>query len=222
MSEELLFDGSSGDPTVVWYDPGGTTGWTVFSVHPDALLDPECRVMDNITHFGCGEIYGNEFMQVDAMIALSEAWPGAVLGTEQFVMYDSSAGRKDSNLLVLERLNAAFRYGLHQRRLPLVEVKLPGGKRTHTPPILLGEDGRPIRVDPPKVYRQNAAIAMESVTDARLKAWGYWERTTGLVHARDAIRHALTFLKRVKTQPRLRAEAFPRLTGPILRSPGHE
>lgn len=40
-------------------------------------------------------------------------------------------------------------------------------------------------------YRQSASAAKNTVTDARLKAWGYYERTGGLEHARDATRHAL-------------------------------
>lgn len=181
MEEGLLYDGSSGDPTVVWYDPGGVTGWAVISVHPDALLSPEYLVLDNITHFACGEFYGNEFAQVDQMVELADAWPGAALGTEGFVMYDSSAGRKDDNLLSLVRLNAAFRY----------EMARHGRTR--------------------RVFRQFAALAKQQVTNERLKAWNYWGATAGSTHARDAVRHDFTFLKRIKLSAKLRAQAFPGL-----------
>lgn len=175
---EVLYDGTSGDPTVVWYDPGGTSGWSVFSVHPDALTDPEVRVLDNITHFACGQFTGSEFDQVDQMIELADAWPGAALGTEHFILQQF---RKDENLLVLVRLNAAFRY----------EMRRHGRDR--------------------KVHRQNAQLAMTTVTDKRLQAWGYAERSRGLPHARDSIKHNITFLRRLKTNPALLAETFPKL-----------
>jgi hypothetical protein len=202
---EVLYDGTSGDPTVIWFDGGGTTGWAVISVHPDALTDPECRVMNNLTHFAVGEFYGNEFMQVDQMIALTEEWPGAAIGLEHWVHYDSSAGRKDDNLTSLVRINAAFRYGLHLRLLGT------GG-------MLLTPEGEPVRREVPKVYRQ-AAHMMRSISDAALQRSYFagvdlYRLTRGSEHKRDATRHGVTFLKRLKTQPSLRKEAFPALTPP--------
>jgi hypothetical protein len=178
MDGEVLYDGTSGDPTVVWYDPGGTSGWAVISVHPDALTDPGVRILDNIEHMAYGEFTGSEFDQVDAMLDLADSWPGAAIGTEHFILQQF---RKDEELLSLVRLNAAFRY----------EMVRHGRTR--------------------RVHRQNAQLAMTTVTDDRLRAWGFWGRTAGLPHARDAIRHNITFLKRLKTQPKLRAEVFPNL-----------
>lgn len=176
---EVLYDGTSGDPTVVWYDPGGTCGWTVFSVHPASLLEPDVRVLDNVHHFSWGEFTGTEFDIVDQMLDLADAWPGAALGTEHFILQQF---RRDENLLSLVRLNAAFRYEL---------VRHGRNRRLH---------------------RQSASLAMTSVTDERLKSWGYWERTAGQPHARDAIRHDLTFLKRLRSQPKLLKEVFPKIT----------
>ena len=171
-----MFDGTSGNPTVVWFDPGGVSGWSVFSVHPDALWDPSCLLLDNITHFACGQFVGSEFAMVDAMLELCDAWPGAALGTEQFKLRKFS---QDDNLLVLVRLNSALAYEL----------------RRH------GRDRR--------LYRQQPSLAFSTVTDARLKSWGYWSRTEGMKDARAAVQHNLTFLKRLKTQPKLRKEVFP-------------
>lgn len=174
-------DETSGYPTVVWYDPGGTTGWTVFTVHPESLTDPEIRVLDNVEYHACGEFYGDEFKQVDQMLELADAWPHAALGTENFVMYDSSRGRKDNDLLTLVRLNAAFAYALKRN----------------------GRDRR--------LYKQNAQLAMKSMDDSRLKVCGYYNCSRGSAHARDADRHGLIFLKSLKSKPPLRLECFPYL-----------
>lgn len=172
---------ASGFPTVVWYDPGGTSGWSVFTVHPESLTDPELRVMNNVLYHNCGEFYGDEFKQVDQMLELADQWLGAALGTEKFVMYDSSAGRKDENLMTLVRLNAALAYEL----------------RRH------GRD-RPL-------YRQGAAWAKGGMPDERLKVCGYYNCSRGSSHARDADRHGLMFLRALKSKPQLRLECFPNL-----------
>jgi hypothetical protein len=217
---EVLYDGTSGDPTIIWYDGGGTTGWAVISVHPDALTDPECRVLDNVTYFAAGEFYGNEFMQVDQMIALAEEWPGAVLGVEHWVLYDSSAGRKDENLVSLVRINAAFRYGLHLRGIEreLWTSGISGGEMLKRGiPTLLDDTGMPIKRPVPTVYRQNASFGKNDMKDSVLERAFFCGRslyslTRGSTHARDSTKHALTFLKRIKVQPKLRAEAFPALS----------
>jgi hypothetical protein len=178
---DLDLEEVSGDPTVVAYDPGGTTGWAVFTVHPDALLDPGIRVLANVEYHGCGQFYGDEYSQIDQMLELADAWPSAALVTENFVMYDSSRGRKDDALLTLVRLNAAFAYQLRRH----------GRER--------------------RLYRQNAALAMGAMPDERLKVCGYYNCSSGAPHARDADRHGLTFLRSLKSKPALRAEALPLL-----------
>jgi hypothetical protein len=220
MSIEVLYDGTSGDPTVTWYDGGGTTGWTVISVHPDALTDPECRVTDNITHFATGEFYGNEFMQVDQMIALAELWPGCALGVEHWVHYDSTHGRKDSNMTSLERINAAFRYGLYGRSM-LQGVCSAGLGKPIPLPALVDEEGKPIKRELPTVYRQNAQFMKEGMPLGVLATVSWNGRTLasrceGSEHERDATRHALLFLKRIKKDPRLRVEVFPALASARL------
>jgi len=62
-----------------------------------------------------------------------------------------------------------------------------------------------------RLWRQNPALAKTTITDDRLKIMGLYEQTVGKEHGRDALRHALTFWKRIKTQPALRKEVFPSL-----------
>lgn len=172
---EVLYDGSSGDPTVAWFDPGGSTGWTVISVHPLAISSPDYKVMENITHYACGQFLGSEFDMVDAMAALCRSWPGAAYGTEDFILLQQNTS---ATLLAPVRLNAALRY----------------------------EMGRKVRI-----HNQNAALAKTTMTDARLKDMGYLDQTIGQPHARDATRHAFTFLRRLKSNYALRKAVFPAL-----------
>jgi hypothetical protein len=44
--------------------------------------------------------------------------------------------------------------------------------------------------------KQSASLAMTTVTDDRQKEWGFW--LPGKPHARDAVKHNLTFLWRQK------------------------
>lgn len=74
----------AGFPTVIWFDPGGTTGWAVFTVHPDALDCDDFAVLDNIVHWDQGQIGGSEMEQIDAITELLELWDGAAVGCEDF------------------------------------------------------------------------------------------------------------------------------------------
>lgn len=185
MAEEkirlnLAYDGSSGDPTVVAFDPGGTTGWAVVSVHPVAVRDPAYSILDNLTHVTFGQFCGTELAMADAMIDLCEQWPGAVRLTEQFILMTHT---NSDALLSPVRLNAALRYGLH--------LKAKGTDR--------------------RVWNQTASMAKTTMTDERLAYCALIEPTRGKPHARDALRHALTFWKRVRTSYALGREAFPAL-----------
>jgi hypothetical protein len=67
-----------------------------------------------------------------------------------------------------------------------------------------------ISYDSPRtIFLQMPSLAMSTVTDPRLKSWGFYK--PGSVHARDATRHAITFLRRSKENTRLRRTAWPAL-----------
>jgi hypothetical protein len=171
-----LYDGTSGDPTVIAFDPGGSTGWSLFQVHPDSLIDPEVMILDNVLYFACGEFYGTEMSQVDAMLSLVDEWPGSALVTEDFIL-DTKVTSQE--VLSPVRLNAAFKY---------------------TASRLLSRH----------VWVQNREQAFSTVTDDRLqKLHRYWNATVGQEHARDAVKHNLTFMRRLKQQPKLLARVFP-------------
>lgn len=58
-------------------------------------------------------------------------------------------------------------------------------------------------------YQQTASQAKVTATDDRLKMAGLYR--PGLPHAVDAARHAVVFLRRARVDPDLRADAWPRL-----------
>lgn len=144
---------------VLALDPGGTTGWAIFQVHPDAMGgDPDFPVMDNVEWWTAGEIEGEQPDQLDQLVALINEWPAARLVTEQFKVRSIQA------LLDPAEINAALKWAVRPRYFVF----------------------------------QNPDMAMKTVTDDRQKSWGYW--IPGKPHARDAVKHAITFLKRRKEQ----------------------
>lgn len=151
---------------VLSFDPGDTTGWAIFQVHPDAMGgDPAFPVMENIEWWTCGEVGGKIHENADAMIELVHAWPGARLTSESFMI------RQRAVELSPCELNAIVSWAIRPRYFVM----------------------------------QSSALALSTVTPERLKSWGYW--VPGKEHARDAISHALTFLKRKKDQE-VRAARF--------------
>lgn len=145
---------------VLALDPGGTSGWSIFGVHPEAMGgDPDVHVLGqygNLLFWSAGEFTGKQHNQVDQIVDLANAWPTARLVTEDFK---------------LRQLNA---------ELSPVEIN-----------ATIGWALRPRYWVP-----QMAALAMETVTDERQKALGFW--VPGKPHARDAVKHGITFLKRQK------------------------
>lgn len=68
----------------------------------------------------------------------------------------------------------------------------------------LSEDPRPILLQMP-------SLAKSTVTDPRLKQWKLYR--PGEEHARDSLRHAITFLRRCTKDQRLRKLAWPSIYG---------
>jgi hypothetical protein len=60
--------------TLVTYDPGGTTGWSVWAVHMHAMIDDKAKILRNIVAWSCGEIFGDELDQVSEMLDLAKEW----------------------------------------------------------------------------------------------------------------------------------------------------
>lgn len=52
--------------------------------------------------------------------------------------------------------------------------------------------------DSRQIILQQPSLAMTTITDDRLRRLGYWTPLSGQPHARDAVRHSITWLRRAK------------------------
>jgi len=182
--------------TVIAIDPGGTTGWSLISVHPGALIEPNASVLDNIfTHqhgqVDCGSHRGNlgsslhsgistdgECSGIYDLAKFCYTWPCAAVVIEDFQLRQF---RKDRDLLSPVRITAALEYCLWRK-----------GRDAHF---------------------QEPADAKRVCTDERLKRWQMYDPVGSMVHARDADRHAILFLRKCKANAEFRKNAFPYLYG---------
>lgn len=192
QDDEITYDAA----TIIAIDPGGTTGWALISVHPEALTDPSAKVLDNIHihqhgEVDCGSHRGNlgtslhsgistdgEFSGVYDLAKFINGWPSAAVVIEDFVLRTQ---RMDRELLSPVRVTSALGYCLWRK-------------------------GRDYHV-------QSPADAKRVCTDERLKEWRMYDPYGSLRHARDADRHAILFLRKAKQSKRFRSEAWPHLYG---------
>lgn len=102
------------DPTVFAVDPGGTTGWSVLSVRPEALADPKVLILANITMWQHGQVdcLTDELWGVSILQEIAMTVPGSVVLVEQFVIrrFDQK-----EDFLSPVRITAAFDYALRTR-----------------------------------------------------------------------------------------------------------
>lgn len=184
------------EATVIAIDPGGTTGWSLMSVHPESLNNPHADFLENIfTHqhgqVDCGSHRGNldsslhtgistdgEFSGVYDLAELIESWPASAVVIEDFTLRQQ---RKDRDLLSPVRITAALGFRLWLK-------------------------GRDYHVQQPN-------DAKTTCSNLRLREWGMYDSVGNLEHARDADRHAILFLRKCSTSARFRAIAFPHLYG---------
>lgn len=183
-------------PTVISIDPGGTTGWSVMVVHPEALVDIDVPILANIEHWQNGqvgvrpeiaakrkpdarELSAEERRCVGILMSdVIRRWPGAVLVIEDFILRKMSKSRE---LLSPVRLTATLEYAIAAEGIPM------------------------------QYMRQTPAEAKGTATDDRLKQWRLYNRAGGMQHARDADRHGITFLRKAKARGSLRGAAWPHL-----------
>ena len=163
--------------TCIGLDPGGTTGWCVLRIWPIAMESEAYRILDNIVSWSAGEIVGPIGHQIDKLVDLADCWPDAEIVCEDFTLRQLRGGRE---LLDPVRVTEPLKWWLER-----------GGRRAWDTEE--GEDWKPR-----ELHMQQPALAMTTITDERLKAFGILDLTAGQPHARDAMRHALTFARRRK------------------------
>lgn len=174
--------------TVIAFDPGGTTGYSVLGTYPDALEKPGDLSLENcLDHIDygqidCGTRYGQTGVgmsrgheglnmpgEVDGiirMINLVEDYPQAAIVFEDFIL-DVRKANSGRELLTPVRIISGF-----------------------TTLLIYSFGPKALR----RVFIQNRALAKTTCTDSRLKHWGLYDGHSG-PHARDAVRHAFYFLR---------------------------
>ncbi len=185
---------------VLALDPGGTTGWCIITCPPDALLPEGPSVLRSVRrwYFGqvdCGSTRGNLGNSPYAGISTAGESAGAAVLARHIRNWPGAAVVVESFIL---------------RQFSKDQDLLSPQRITAKVEQYLWLDGR-------NYFTQQPSEAKTSATDERLKEWGFYTSEGGMQHARDATRHALTFLRRASQPGRraveLREAAWPHFYG---------
>jgi hypothetical protein len=214
--------------TAIAYDPGGTTGWALLCLHPEAL-NPGYRILDNVVFWTCGQFVGSDVKQGRDMALLAAAWPTAHLVVEDFIL---RTFRMDRVLLAPVRVTASFEASLAALESAICcstwakhrcsnDINLHGCRPRSR--ALTSDEEKQGLPNGGGYYLQQPSLAMSTLTDERLQAaeqamsqgaaglggagLGFYSATRGLPHARDAVRHVLTFARR-EAQARSRGRSL--------------
>lgn len=175
-----LWPMTAGELPLISADPGEGTGIVLLTV-------PREEVFDDAPYGGLRviwyeEIIGAEDEQADQIMDLCWEVRERYRGHFPLLLEDFSLRKfsRDAALLTPVRLNAKIEYGVH----------------------LAADDW----LDAVTVFKQPAALAMDTIPDQRLKDYGLY--AVGQKNARMAMAHALTFLRRARESASLRKKAW--------------
>lgn len=171
---------------VIAFDPGGTTGYCVMGVQPEALTATD-SLHENLKHIeygqiDCGTKHGQtgagmnrghdglnmpgEYAGIVQMMNLREDFKESPIVIEDFVL-DVHKANRGRDLLTPVRIISGFsmllQYSFGSEQLE-------------------------------RIFIQNRSLAKTTCTDERLRNWGLYDSSSG-AHSRDATRHALYFLR---------------------------
>lgn len=197
----------SDSPIVVAYDPGETTGWSVMQVHPEALVDDGVKILSSIEHWAHGQIDCGSRAGLPVVRDIFDG-EGRLEYNDLAVNIGAEAEGVDEMLRVFDYFPGAA---------ALLEdfiIRREDKSRSFLSPVRItaGMDyGLFLRGY--QSFRQQPSEAKGTATDERLKSWGLYERSGGMNHARDADRHAITWLRKCSTKKRLREACWPHLYG---------
>lgn len=224
-------------PVIVAFDPGSTTGYSIMQVHPESLSDPEVKILENVQFWShgqidCGAKAGNagdspavsvtEIVKQDAVI-MSKAdgideYMEVIAGADPLGISTTGESAGVSEMLAIVDAwpgAASLCEDFILRTSNMARDVLSSVRVTAAFEFGLWMIGR---IEAP---RQSPSLAKTTVTDDRLKRWGFYRREGGMRHARDADRHAITFLRRCSMGAEgqaLREQAWPHIYGTVERN----
>ncbi|WIC89680.1 RuvC-like resolvase [Rhodococcus phage Maselop] len=189
--------------TVCAFDPGGTTGWSVMMIDLADLANPKASLHLSLRRWYHGQVdcgaqsgnAGDSATANDYDLGISETGEAAGVAVLENIIGESIALAVGPVAVVIEdfipREQNMSRDFLSPVRVTSRLEQLLWESRTTT------------------LHRQQPSFAKTTATDARIKDWGMWRDGHAARHARDADRHALTFLRTLRQkQSRIRS-AFP-------------
>ena len=166
-----VLDADHGWLSVLAFDCGGSTGWSVGTITARALTGTQ-PLHKALRHHASGVIVGQELSVCKQILDLCEVWPDAVIVLEDFILRTAVRGRE---ALSPVRINAVVGYFAWQ-------------------------NGR-------RVFLQQPVDAKKAWPDTRLRETGLYK--TGPDHVRDADRHLMLFLQKLRDKRKLREQAWP-------------
>ncbi len=189
---------------VISLDPGGTTGWSLMEVHPEALSDlPEHRsvaLLKNVLRWqhgqiDCGSVKGNlgEDPFSESLAAggrTGRQRPRDVVGGVSTTGENAGIGE------ILGLIRAYPHAAVVMEDFILDPSRFNTGRDLLSPVRIISAVSFDLWLQGRSFYVQMPSLAKSTAGDEQLKAWGFYERLGGKNHARDADRHSLTFLKR--------------------------
>lgn len=164
---------------VIGIDPGGTTGWARITIPRNCMYGDEPT---KILEWDCGEVAGPEPEQAKQLSRLIREAQGL--------------SWKIGAAVVIEDWDVDPRFKNTDPEF-LSPVRI-GAMLTYAK--YRGELGDAI------VTFQGRTLAKQTATDERLREWGFW--VSGSAHERDAIRHAITALRRAKARSAIRSSMW--------------
>jgi hypothetical protein len=164
---------------IMGIDPGGTTGWYLLTVPRDCIFgDAPSQILEH----DWGEFDGPEWQQAIEIARLAREI--------------QSLDYKTGVALIIEAWDQD-----------------PTFKNTDSEPLSPVRIGAMLdlllhqrMIADATLHFQSRTLAFTTVTDERLKRWGLWVK--GSDHVRAALRHAITALRRARTNPEFAAELW--------------